>query len=62
MPFEKFKEKYLDYITAKLDSQFPDFPFLVDHTEPYITTKDKSKTLYLIKVREASKPAFVIVR
>ena len=60
MPFEKFKEKYLDYISEKLDYHFSDFAFFVDCT--YIPTKDKSKTLYLIKVREASKPAFVIVK
>ena len=62
MPFEKFKEKYLDYISAKLDFHFSDFVYFYDYTDPYIQTKDKSKTLFLIKVREANKPAFVIVK
>ena len=62
MPFEKFKERYLDYISAKLDFHFSDFAFFYDYTDPYIQTKDKSKTLFLIKVREANKPAFVRVK
>ena len=62
MPFEKFKERYLDYISEKLDFHFSDFAFFYGYTDPYIPTKDKSKTLFLIKVREANKPAFVIVK
>ena len=59
--FEKFKEKYLDYISEKLDFHFSDFAFFYDYTDPYIQTKDKSKTLFLINVSEATKPAFVRV-
>ena len=29
MPFEKFKEKYLDYISEKLDYHFSDFAFVL---------------------------------
>ena len=61
MSFEKFKEKYLDYISAKLHRHFSNQVFFVDYTDPYKMTKDEPKTLFLIQVRESNKPAFVRV-
>ena len=62
LTFTKFREKYLDYISQKLEEHFSDVTSFIDYIDPYITTKNGSKTLFLIIVRRADRKSFVRIK